>query len=165
MKLSNGSIIPLIGLKTRFWGIFNDKDPEETIYQLIKNGVRLIETDTRYNNEDRVGAGVKKALEEGVVKREDLFIVGKVWLQGRVYPMIPLKKTLDFFGINYIDLYLDHWPYGKDYRKQPVNDPFTPVSVYEFWEKMEELVKKGLAKSIGVSNYNVQCLCNLLSFC
>ena len=165
MDLGEGVIMPLIGLGTHGLGTLNDKDPKETIYQLIKNGARLIDTGTRYRNEEKVGAGVKKALEEGIVKREDLFIVGKVWLQGRVNPLEPLNYTLKCFGIDYIDLYLEHWPYGKDYRKGPVPDPFTPISVYEFWEKMEEIKKVGKARAIGVSNYSVQCLCNLLSFC
>ena len=161
MKLSDGNVMPLIGL-----GTHRMKKPEKDItYQLILNGARLIDTGTRYRNEEQVGAGVKKALEDKIVKREDLFIVGKVWLQGRVDPEKALRYTLKCFGIEYIDLYLEHWPYGKDYRKQPVEDPFTPVSIYDFWPKMEKLKKMGLAKSIGVSNYSVQSLCNLLSFC
>ena len=166
MKLSDGNEIPIIGLGTHGLGtIITDINVEETIYQLIKNGARLIDTGTRYKNEEKVGAGVKKALKEGIVKRDELFIVGKVWLQERVDPEEALKKTLKCFGINYIDLYLEHWPYGKEYRKGDISDPFIPVSVYDFWPKMEKLVKNGSAKSIGVSNYSVQCLCNLLSFC
>ena len=162
ITLNNGKKIPMLGL-----GTHKMIDPVNIIYKSIKQGARLIDTGTRYGNEEEVGKGVKKALEDGLCKREELIIVGKVWLQGRENPEIPLRKTLAFFGIDYIDLYLDHWPYGKDYRKQEeVNDPFMPnISIYDFWPKMEELVKKGLAKSIGVSNYNVQCLSNLLSFC
>ena len=160
MKLSDGNVMPLIGL-----GTHKMINPEENTYKLICNGARLIDTGTRYKNQKEVGAGVKRALKEGIVKREDLFIVGKVWLQGRVNPEEALEETLNCFGIEYIDLYLEHWPYGKDYRKKPVDDPFTPVSIYEFWPRMEELQRKGLAKSIGVSNYSVQCLCNLLSIC
>ena len=165
-KLSDGREIPIIGLGTRGIGTYlPDFDPEEITYQLIKEGARLIGTDTRYKNEERVGAGVKRALKEGIVKRKELFIVGKVWLNGRKDPEIPLKKTLKCFGIDYIDLYLDHWPYCKDYRKGDIKDPFEAIPIYDFWIKMEKLVEKSLVKSIGVSNYNVQCLCNLLSFC
>ena len=164
--LSDGREIPIIGLGTRGFATYlPDLDPEENTYQMIKNGARLIDTGTRYKNEERVGVGVKKALKEGIVKREELFIIGKVWLNGRKDPEIPLKKTLKCFGIDYIDLYLDHWPYCKDYRKGDIEDPFEAIPIYDFWIKMEKLVEKSLAKSIGVSNYNVQCLCNLLSFC
>ena len=141
----------------------------EVICESIRAGVRLIDTGTRYKNQEIIGEGVKKALKEGLVDRDDLCIVGKVWLQDRIDPEKALKYTLNCFGIDYIDIYLDHWPYGKDYRKEEVikaaADPFTPISIYEFWPKMESLVDKGLAKSIGVCNYNVQALCNLLSFC
>ena len=87
---------------------------------MIKQGLRLIYKATRYKNEEIVGAGVKRALRDRIVKREDLFIVGKVWLDGRQNPEIPLWNTLKCFGICYIDLYLYHWPYGKDYRKGKV---------------------------------------------
>ena len=117
--------------------IITDIDVEDTIYKCIKKGARLIDTGTRYKNEKKVGAGVKKALNEGIVKREDLFIVGKVWLQGREDPEIPLRHTLECFGIDYIDIYLEQWPYGKNHRKWEVSDPFKPVSVYDFWPKME----------------------------
>ena len=60
---------------------------------------------------------------------------------------------------------MDHWPTGKDYIGNNPIGKFEMISVYEFWPKMEKLVDIGLAKSLGVSNYNVQCLCNLLSFC
>ena len=165
-KLSDGREIPIIGLGTHGIGTYlPDLDPEEITYKNINEGARLIDTGTRYKNEERVGAGVKRALKEGIVKREELFIVGKVWLDGRKDPEIPLRKTLDCFDIEYIDLYLDHWPYGKDYRKKEVDDPFEATPIYDVWKKMEKLVDKGLAKSIGVSNYSVQSLCNLLSFC
>ena len=162
ITLNNGQKIPMLGL-----GTHKMIDPENATYKCLQKGVRLIDTGTRYGNQEDVGRGVKRALEEGKCKREELIIVGKVWLQDRKDPEKALRKTLDCFGIDYIDLYLDHWPYGKDYRNQnEINDPFMPnISIYEFWPKMEKLVEKGLAKSIGVSNYNVQCLSNLLSFC
>ena len=161
IKLSNGMEIPLMGL-----GTHKMENPIEVVYESIKNGARLIDTGTRYGNEEFVGAGVKKALEDGIVKRDELTIVGKVWLQGRKNPEEPLDYTLKCFGIDDIDLYLDHWPYGKDYRDQnQISDPFKPVPIYDFWPKMEELVEKKKIKALGVSNYNVQCLSNLLSFC
>ena len=161
ITLNNGEKIPMLGL-----GTHKMVNPTDVVYESIKRGCRLIDTGTRYGNEKEVGEGVKIALKDGLCKREELIIVGKVWLQGRSNPEAPLRKTLDCFGIKYIDIYLDHWPYGRDYRKGEVNDPFMPnISVYDFWPKMEKLVEIGIVKSIGVSNYNVQNLCNLLSFC
>ena len=65
-------------------------------------------------------------------------------------PETALKNTLKKFHIDYIDLYLDHWPSGKDYRTYNVTDPFKPISIYDLWPKMEVLVEKGLTKSLGV---------------
>ena len=122
-KLNDGKEIPLIGL-----GTHKMENPIEVVVASIKAGARLIDTGTRYKNQEFVGAGVKKALKDGICKREDLCIVGKVWLQDRCNPEKALKKTLDCFGTNYIDIYLDHWPYGKDYRKEEIikaaGDPF-----------------------------------------
>jgi aldehyde reductase len=125
-------------------------------------------------------------LDEGICKREDLIIMGKVWINYRNDPEKACRETLKKLQIDYIDIYMDHWPSGKDYRDTdivkkkvkelnerhidigidyPIKDKFEMVSIYDFWPKMESLVEKGLARSIGVSNYNIQCLCNLLSFC
>ena len=160
IKLNDGTIIPLIGL-----GTHKLIDPENSVYNAIKAGARLIDTATRYKNEPEVGKGIERALKDGIVKREELIIIGKVWLDMRKDPEKALRDTLKKFHIEYIDLYLDHWPYGKDYRKEKVDDPFENISTYEVWEKMQALVKKGLIKSLGVSNYNIQALSDLLSFC
>ena len=109
--------------------------------------------------------GFKKTISEGIVKREDLFIIGKIWINQRDDPEKDLKGTLERLQLKYIDMYIDHWPTGKNYEPKKPEDFFKIEPINDFWKKMEKLVEKGLAKSIGVSNYNVQALCNLLSFC
>jgi diketogulonate reductase-like aldo/keto reductase len=159
--LNDKNEIPLIGLGTR--RIFID-EYSNVVYNSIKSGVRLIDNSPRYQNEKEVGKGIKKALDENICKREDLLIISKIWLNDREDPEKAIRSTLNNLDKDYLDLYLDHWPSGKDYRKE-ATDRYNCVSVYDFWPKMEKLVEKGLTKSIGVSNYNIQCLNNLLSFC
>ena len=103
IKLNDGTIVPLIGL-----GTHKLLNPEVTVYEAIKAGVRLIDTGTRYRNEKEVGKGIKRALDEGIVKREELIIIGKVWLDMRAgdydpenkyfrEPKTTLKNTLEKF--------------------------------------------------------------------
>ena len=158
--LNNGLKIPLMGL-----GTSRIEPTEDIVYYSINDGIRLIDTAFKYENEKEVGLGIQKALKNGIVKRKDLFIIGKIWIDQRDDPEKALKGTLDRLQLTYIDMYIDHWPTGKDYMPDKNGERFRMVPINEFWPKMEKLVDKGLAKSIGVSNYNVQALCNLLSFC
>ena len=141
-KLNNGMEIPVIGL-----GTFKIYEPEEIVYNSIKHGVRLIDTAYKYENEKEVGEGIKKALAEGICKREDLTIIGKVWIHFRDDPETALKESLEKLQLDYIDIYLDHWPSGKDLRKEEEIKKdklgsFKMVSIYDFWPKMEALVEK-----------------------
>ena len=129
----------------------------------IKDGMRLIDTAFKYGNEEDIGKGIKKALDDGLCKREDLFIIGKIWITDKNDPEKAIKESLKKLQLKYLDLYLDHWPSGNDYTD--INNIKRQVSIYDFWPKMESLVEKGLTRSIGCSNYNVQSLLNLLSFC
>ncbi len=158
-KLNDGNEIPIMGL-----GTHRILEPAEIVYNSIKDGVRLIDTASRYGNEEEIGKGIKRALEEGICKREDLFVTTKIWLNDKIDPEKALRESLKRLQLDYIDLYLDHWPSVKDYRTN-ADDPFTLISINDFWKNMEKLVDIGLAKSIGVSNYNVQSMLNILSFC
>ena len=138
--LNNGLKIPTIG-----FGVFrvpDKKECEESVYQAIKAGYRLIDTAASYTNEDAVGAGVKRAIEEGVCTRKDLFITSKLWLQDYGYENAKkgIETSLKLLGVDYIDLYLLHQPYG-DYLGA--------------WEALEEAYQEGKIKSIGISNITV----------
>ena len=120
-----------------------------------------------YGNEKEAGQGVARAIKEGIVKREELFLVSKLWNsfhdKERVKPIC--KKQLADLGIDYFDLYIVHFPIALKYVDPSVryppgwkdeSDKVTPAKapLYETWKAMEELVDEGLAKSIGISNYN-----------
>jgi D-xylose reductase len=155
--LNNGLEMPLIGL-----GSSRISNIVDVVYNSIKDGLRLIDTAFKYGNEAEIGKGLKKALDDKLCKREDLFIIGKIWIDDRRDPEAAIKRTLEKLQLDYLDLYLDHWPSGNNYANP---DAPKQVPIFEFWPKMEALVDKGLTKSIGCSNYNVQSLLNLLSFC
>ena len=157
VELNNGMKMPLIGL-----GSSRISNIVEVVSNSIKDGLRLIDTAFYYKNEEDVGKGIKLALEKGYCKREDLFIIGKLWIEHKNDPEKAIKDTLSKLQLDYLDMYLDHWPSGNNYTQEGV---IKRVSVFESWPKMEDLVDKGLTKSIGCSNYNVQSLLNLLSFC
>ena len=156
-KLNNGIEMPVIGL-----GSSRIQNIVDVVYGSVKDGLRLIDTAKYYKNEEEIGKGLRKVLDEGIVKREELFIIGKLWIEDRKDPEAGLRETLKKLQLDYVDMYLDHWPSGNNY-----GDPNAPkqVPIFEMWPKMEQLVEKGLTRSIGVSNYNVQSLLNLLSFC
>lgn len=116
-----------------------------------------------YGNENEVGNAISAKIAEGVVKREDLFITSKLWntfhAQKDVRPA--LEKTLKLLKVEYVDLYLIHWPMG--YKESgdnlfPKNEKdevlFSDVDFVETWKGLEGVADAGLAKSIGTSNFN-----------
>jgi len=108
-----------------------------------------------------IGEGIKEAINEGLVKREELYITTKVWNDAKDDVEKSLSASLADLQLNYVDLFLIHWPIGV-YDKE--TKKLAQIPLHITWEKMEDCVKKGLSKSIGVSNFNVQILLNLLSY-
>jgi len=156
VKLNNGIDMPMIGM-----GTYAIPQLDQVIYESIKKGLRLIDTAWFYGNEKEVGLGVNKAIDDKIVERKDVFVMTKVWYTKKHDPESSLVEQLKVLNLSYVDLYLDHFPFsinmvdGKEIK--------TPRHV--FWKNMEGLVKKGLTKSIGVCNYNVQALQDILSYC
>jgi D-xylose reductase len=157
IKLNNGYYMPSFGL-----GTFNVKNLEEIVYLSIKSGIRLFDTAFKYNNEKEVGLGIKRAINEGLVKREELFIISKIFTPMKHKVEEAIKISLNDLQLDYVDLYLDHWPYSTYLDNTTGKIIHTPLHI--FWPQMEDIVYKGYTKSIGVSNYKVQLLANLLSF-
>ena len=159
--LSNGQTCPIIGIGTSTVG--TTELITDIIYHSIKDGVRLIDTASCYKSEEGVGLGISKAISEGIVKREDLFVITKCDWHDRCRVEDALKDSLKKLNLTYVDLYLDHWPFSYYYDSE--GNKKNNIPMHKFWEGMEKLVKSGLTKNIGCSNYNVQSLVNILSFC
>jgi len=162
LPLPNGAKMPIIGLGT--W-----QSPHEevklAVEAAIEIGYRHIDTAYVYGNEVPIGEGLQNALKSGKVRREDLFIVTKLPGVGMRKDLVKpyLEKSLQNLKLDYVDLYLIHAPMGakfidftnnfpKDAQGNFMYDPDT--NHVEIWKGMEEMVDAGLAKSIGLSNFN-----------
>ena len=148
MILKDGIEIPDIGFGT--WNIPYGEDCEKAVFEAIKAGYRHIDTAGAYGNERSVGLGVKAAIREGLIKdRADVFITSKLWNTNRSYNKAfrGFDKSMRNLDLDYIDLYLIHWPANKVRYKNP-----SEVNAVT-WQALEELYEEGRAKSIGVSNF------------
>ena len=147
----NGNQMPQVGL-----GVFrveNNDTAKEAVKHAIKSGYRSIDTAMIYQNEEKVGEGIHEALAETDLTREDLFITSKLWLSdyGRENVAAAYQASLERLGLDYLDLYLVHWP-GLD-----------EDVMIDTWRGMEELYHEQKVKNIGVSNFNVEHLDKLLA--
>ncbi|XP_017098139.3 1,5-anhydro-D-fructose reductase-like [Drosophila bipectinata] len=172
LKHHDGTQIQAIGL-----GTYSSLggDCERAVLHAIDVGYRHIDCAYFYGNESEVGAAVRQKIKEGVIKREDIFITSKLWNHFHEPERVEhaCRKTLENFGLEYVDLYLIHWPFSYVYRGDNVMTPtdengeveLSDVDILDTWRAMEKLVELGLTKSIGVSNFNSDQLSRLLANC
>jgi len=158
VKFNNGQQIPIFGL-----GTWKSKPGEVTqaVKDAIDVGYRHFDCAHVYGNEKEVGAAIAAKISEGIVKREDLFITSKLWnTHHRPEAVEPaLKVTLSNLGLEYLDLYLIHWPFGfkegdNVFPTGPNGLEYSDYDYVDTWKAMEQVNKKGLAKSVGISNFN-----------
>ncbi|CAH1991523.1 unnamed protein product [Acanthoscelides obtectus] len=146
----------------------------QAVKDAIDVGYRHIDCAHVYGNEKEVGAAIKAKIADGTVKREDLYITSKLWNTMHRPDMVEpaLKTTLQHLGLEYLDLYLIHWPFAmKEGTEElfPTNSDgttaFSDVDYLDTWKAMEAVQKKGLTHSIGVSNFNKKQLERVLANC
>ncbi|KAG0346465.1 NAD(P)H-dependent D-xylose reductase (XR) [Podila humilis] len=165
-----GHKMPLLGFGT--WKV--DKNTTaDVVYKAIEAGYRLLDCACDYGNEVQVGQGIKRAIENGLVTREDLFITSKLWntYHHKEHVAPAFNRTLSDLGLEYLDLYLIHFPISLKYV--PFEERYPPewgqmeedrVPVHETWAAMEELVLGGKVRNIGVSNFSAVLLMDVLSY-
>ncbi|MBM6956082.1 aldo/keto reductase [Ligilactobacillus salivarius] len=146
VELNNGVKMPQLG-----FGVFQVpdlKECEQAVLDVIDSGYRLIDTAAAYHNEEAVGAAIKKS----GVAREELFITSKLWVSDASYERAKkgIETSLNKLGLDYIDLYLLHQPYGD---------------VIGAWKALEEAYHAGKVRAIGVSNFYADQLKNLILTC
>lgn len=139
--LHNGVKMPWLGL-----GVFKVEEGQsviDTVRTAIKHGYRSIDTAAIYRNEEGVGQGIREGLKEAGISREDLFITSKVWNSDFGYDttLAAYEESLKKLGLDYLDLYLIHWPVAGKYR--------------DTWRALETIYKEGRVKAIGVSNFQI----------
>ncbi|KAD2393416.1 hypothetical protein E3N88_40393 [Mikania micrantha] len=161
--------IPLIGMGTVTVTEGSDV-VKAAVVEAIKAGYRHFDTASFYGTEIPVGEAVAEALRAGSVKsRAEVFITTKLWCNSTERHLVlpALKKSLKNLGLDYVDLYLIHWPLkiNSDNIKIPVpKELVTTIDIKPVWEAMEECQNLGLTKSIGVSNFSSQKIEHILSF-
>ncbi|WP_312111079.1 aldo/keto reductase [Brevibacillus reuszeri] len=146
--LHNGVKMPWFGL-----GVFKvEEGPElvNAVQAAIRNGYRSIDTAAIYGNEEGVGQGIAQGLKETGISREELFVTSKVWNADLGYEstLAAFERSLKKLGLNYLDLYLIHWPVAGKYK--------------DAWCALEQLYKEGKVKAIGVSNFQIHHLQDLM---
>ncbi|MDN3018002.1 aldo/keto reductase [Paenibacillus sp. BSR1-1] len=147
--LNNGVNMPWFGL-----GVFKVEEGPvlvNAVKSAIKHGYRSIDTAAIYENEAGVGEGIREGLAEAGLSREDLFVTSKVWNADLGYEstIAAYERSLEKLGLEYLDLYLVHWPVEGKFK--------------EAWRALETLYKDGRVRAIGVSNFQVHHLEDLMA--
>ena len=137
ITLNNGVTMPQLG-----FGVYQIPSDEtaQAVYEAIKIGYRLIDTAAVYGNEKETGAGIKRAIEEGLVTREELFVTSKLFIlqTPENKATATIEHSLSVMGLDYLDLYLIHQPYGD---------------IYGAWRALVAAQKAGKVREIGISNF------------
>lgn len=148
VQLHNGVSMPWLGL-----GVFKVEEGEalvQAIRSAVTHGYRSIDTAAIYANESSVGQAIREVIADGLVTRDELFITSKVWNADLGYEetLAAYEASLDKLGLEQLDLYLIHWPVAGKYK--------------EAWRALETLYKQGRVRAIGVSNFQIQHLEDLM---
>lgn len=162
-KLNNGHMMPTLGLGT--FKMKNDMELEEVLDCAIMNGYRLIDTAEVYHNEHIIGRCLPTILAKRGLERKDIFITTKLGPKSMepTKVRVGLETSLEKLGLDYVDLYLIHWPAKQGMKS---DDPRHAAFRKQCWEVLEDIyTNTSMVKAIGVSNYTCEHMDELLTHC
>ena len=174
IKLYNGKEVPCMGMGTFGSDRFTPEQVSDAVYGAIRDGYRMFDCAACYGNEDQIGEVFERAFKDDLCKREDLYIMTKVWndMHGKRDVLLALAKSLKDLKLDYVDMYFVHWPFpnyhppGCDVdSRNPNARPFSIQEFMDTWKQMERLVDMGLVKEIGMSNMTIAKLEAVLPLC
>lgn len=161
--LYTGAKIPAVGIGTFGSDRFSGEDVAKAVLGAISVGYRHIDCAAIYGNEHLIGESLRAAMQGGV-KREELFVTSKVWnnMHGEGDVLLSLAKSLKDLKLDYLDLFLVHWPFPNHHdqgvsvdSRDPHAVPYIHENFMKTWRQMERLVDMGLVKAIGTSNVSI----------
>ena len=162
MKYYNGDEVPCVGMGTFGSDRFTPEQVSGAVAGAIRCGYRMFDCAACYENEDQIGEVFKAAFDEGVVKREDLYITTKVWNNMHDRVEESCKKSIEDLQCQYIDLFFIHWPFPNYHSpgcdvdsRNPDSKPFSVEEFMHTYRQCEALVEKGLIRHIGISNMTI----------
>ena len=167
LLFKNGDVLPNLGLGT--W-LSKRNEVYDAVIAALKCGYRHIDCAYIYGNEAEIGKALQFAFETGIVKREELFITSKLWNSDHAPERVELaiRRSLKDLQLDYLDLYLIHWPvaFKTGHEQAKTADDLISLAempLIETWKAFEEIQKTGLTKHIGVSNFNIPKLQQLIT--
>jgi diketogulonate reductase-like aldo/keto reductase len=164
ITLSNGAKIPVIGLGTFGSDNYSNAEIAEAVHYAIEVGYRHIDCASVYGNEKEIGEVLSTVFNKGTVKREELWITSKVWnnMHGEGDVIKSCRQSLADLQLEYLDLYLVHWPFPNYHApgcdgdaRNPDSKPYIHENFMVAWRQMEQLVEMGLVRNIGTSNVTI----------
>ncbi len=174
VTLYTGEKIPCIGMGTFGSDHADGEQVSKAVAGAIRCGYRLFDCAAVYGNEKDIGRVFKQAMDEGIVTREELFIVSKVWndMHGQGDVLLSCAQTLKDLQLEYLDFFFVHWPFPNYHApgcdgdsRNPDSKPFSVEEFMATWHQMEKLQDMGLVRNIGMSNMTIPKLEAVLPLC